>query len=395
MGKSMTLPDGRIHVNRALADMLGYCLEELDEKTWQDITPTEDIDLTWRTLRPVLDGVSDSARFDKRYLHKNGSFVWADVSATVKRDANGNPEYFMTTVVDITERKRAEEAVNQLNAELEQRVKARTKELRDSQLALLNVVDDLNQKSKDLEAAVEQLAAANKELEAFSYSVSHDLRAPLRAVDGYVQILLEDYGSLLDDEGKRVCAVISQSARNMGRLIDDLLAFARIGRQAMQFSALDMKGIVYEAFYQLTTPESRARIDFRLGNLPSTTGDLSLIRQVWSNLLDNAIKFSSGKRHAVIEVDGKQQSNEIVYSVRDNGAGFDMKYADKLFGVFQRLHGASEFAGTGVGLAIIQRIVQRHGGRIWAEGETDKGATFYFTLQKGVIDGEASARIDR
>jgi PAS domain S-box-containing protein len=391
----MTLPDGRIHVNRALADMLGYCLEELDEKTWQDITPTEDIDLTWRTLRPVLDGVSDSARFDKRYLHKNGSFVWADVSATVKRDANGNPEYFMTTVVDITERKRAEEAVNQLNAELEQRVKARTKELRDSQLALLNVVDDLNQKSKDLEAAVEQLAAANKELEAFSYSVSHDLRAPLRAVDGYVQILLEDYGSLLDDEGKRVCAVISQSARNMGRLIDDLLAFARIGRQAMQFSALDMKGIVYEAFYQLTTPESRARIDFRLGNLPSTTGDLSLIRQVWSNLLDNAIKFSSGKRHAVIEVDGKQQSNEIVYSVRDNGAGFDMKYADKLFGVFQRLHGASEFAGTGVGLAIIQRIVQRHGGRIWAEGETDKGATFYFTLQKGVIDGEASARIDR
>ncbi len=228
-----------------------------------------------------------------------------------------------------------------------------------------------------------QLEAANKELESFSYSVSHDLRAPLRAVHGYTRILLEDYEPHLDAEGKRVCSVISESARTMGKLIDDLLAFSRIGRTDMKPSRVDMATLAKSIFFELTTPEDQERIDFRVGPLPRVWGDATLVRHVWMNLLGNAVKFSSKKDHAMIEVSGEQQGDEIVYSIRDNGAGFDMQYVDKLFGVFQRLHSTKEFEGTGVGLAIVQRIVHRHGGRVWAEGETEKGASFHFTMKKG------------
>jgi len=225
-----------------------------------------------------------------------------------------------------------------------------------------------------------QLKAANQELEAFAYSVSHDLRAPLRAVDGFTRILTEDYATRLDAEGKRVCAVISQSARDMGKLIDDLLAFSRVGRAALQPSAIDMVIMARSIFFELTTPLERDRIDFHVGPLPPTVGDPSLLRQVWLNLLANAVTFSSKKERAVIDVRAEQRGGEIVYAIGDNGAGFDMQYVHKLFGVFQRLHSADEFAGTGVGLAIVQRIVQRHGGRVWAEGAVDHGATFYFTI---------------
>jgi PAS domain S-box-containing protein len=250
-----------------------------------------------------------------------------------------------------------------------------------------------------------QLESANQELEAFAYSVSHDLRSPLRAVDGFVRILLEDFGNRLDAEGKRLCAVISQSARDMGRLIDDLLAFSRIGRSVIQPSPMDMAALAQSIFYEVTTPENRERIDFLVGPLPSAVGDPTLIRLVWINLLSNAVKFCSKKERAAIEVgclsnaecgmgnadfrnetaDGqgiepRPPNLECVYFVRDNGAGFDMAYADKLFGVFQRLHSHKEFEGTGVGLAIVQRIIHRHGGQVWAEGKEGQGATFYFTL---------------
>ena len=228
-----------------------------------------------------------------------------------------------------------------------------------------------------------QFEAANKELEAFSYSVSHDLRAPLRAVDGYTRILLEDFAPHLDSEGQRVCRVISDSARAMGKLIDDLLAFSRVGRTALQRSAIDMATMAHSIFHEATTPEGRERIDFQVGALPAAVGDPILLRQVWMNLLANAVKFSANKERAVIEVGVEQQGNDVIYSVRDNGDGFDMRYANKLFGVFQRLHSSKEFEGTGVGLAIVQRIILRHGGRIWAQGEPGEGATFYFTLGKG------------
>jgi ligand-binding sensor domain-containing protein/signal transduction histidine kinase len=225
-----------------------------------------------------------------------------------------------------------------------------------------------------------QLEAANKELEAFAYSVSHDLRAPLRAIDGYTKILVEDYKPSLDEEGKRMCAVICNETKRMGQLIDDLLSFSHISHTEMQVSPINMEAMVYSVFNELTTPESRERIDFRVAPLPSAIGDLTLMHQLWMNLLSNAIKFSSKRERAVIEVGYQQDGQRNIYSVRDNGAGFDMQYADKLFTVFWRLHNDKEFEGTGVGLAIVQRLIHRHGGEVWAESQVDKGAIFYFTV---------------
>jgi PAS domain S-box-containing protein len=225
-----------------------------------------------------------------------------------------------------------------------------------------------------------QLEAANKELEAFAYSVSHDLRAPLRAIDGFTRILMEDYASSLDAEGWRVCTVVRDETQRMGQLIDNLLAFSRLSRTQMQVAPIDMQALAQAVFHELTAPTDQARIDFRMTSLPPALGDLTLVRQVWVNLLANALKFSSRRDRAVIEVDYREAAGENTYLVRDNGAGFDMRYSDKLFGVFQRLHSEREFEGTGVGLAIVQRAVHRHGGRVWAEGEPDNGATLYFTL---------------
>ena len=240
-------------------------------------------------------------------------------------------------------------------------------------------LDELEQRIRE---RTTQLEAANRELEAFSYSVSHDLRAPLRAIDGYTRILQEEYQQLLDAEGKRICSVISESARKMSGLIDDLLAFSRLGRSAINPGKLDMESLANSVFQDLTTAQSRKRIDFKVDAAPPVMGDMSLLRQVWVNLISNAIKFSSRRRRAVIRVHGENTEGEVVYSVQDNGVGFDMQYADKLFGVFQRLHSVREFEGNGVGLALVQRVIHRHGGRVWAEGQIGKGATFNFSLPR-------------
>lgn len=225
-----------------------------------------------------------------------------------------------------------------------------------------------------------QLMEANKELEAFSYTVSHDLRAPLRGIHGFTQILLDDYACKLDEEGRRICSIIQENSLKMGNLIEDLLEFSRLGRTEMQLTAINMKTLVDSVFLEMTDAVTRERITLNIDKLCKVKTDAVMMRQVWSNLLSNAIKYSSKKEKSIISITSSIEKGKCIFCIKDNGAGFDMQYIHKLFGVFQRLHSVKDFEGTGVGLAIVQHIVKRHGGEVWAEGETDIGASFYFSL---------------
>ncbi|MFA7003812.1 MAG: ATP-binding protein [Verrucomicrobiia bacterium] len=225
-----------------------------------------------------------------------------------------------------------------------------------------------------------ELQTANKELETFSYSISHDLRAPLRSIIGFAGMLTEDCAPRLDEEGLRLLGTICGEAKRMNLMIDELLAFSRVGRQSMQVAEVDMTALAQSVFDQCAAQASGRNIQFKLQPLPPAQGDPHLLSHVWSNLISNAIKYTRNKPLSKIEITGRADDGEVVYCVKDNGVGFDMKYAQKLFGVFQRLHLEADFEGIGVGLALMQHIVQRHGGRVWAEGEVNKGATFYFSL---------------
>jgi len=251
-----------------------------------------------------------------------------------------------------------------------------------TQRALMNILDDVEVERVKAEQARALVESVNRELEAFTYSVSHDLRAPLRAISGFVQAVVEDYAPQLDTEGKRYLRLIQENAHNMGQLIDDLLAFSRLGRQPMTMTEIDVSALAQEVFEELLAQTPGRVIKLNIQPLPAGHGDKSLIRRVLVNLLANAIKFTRPRAQAFIEVGYRPDLEQGAYYVQDNGVGFDMQYVGKLFGVFQRLHAVTEFEGTGVGLALVSRIITRHGGRVWAEGHVDQGATFYFTLPK-------------
>jgi light-regulated signal transduction histidine kinase (bacteriophytochrome) len=233
---------------------------------------------------------------------------------------------------------------------------------------------------KSLAEHAAKLEAANKELESFSYSVSHDLRAPLRAINGYAQMILRKGSDRFDEEVRRRFEMITNNAEKMGQLIDDLLAFSRLGSQDVVKLSLDMEELIGEVWQELRNINPCREMTLKICKMPAVCGDSALIRQVYSNLLGNAVKFTQGENMAMIEAGSCTQDGESVYYIRDNGVGFDMRFYDKLFGVFQRLHSDAEYKGTGIGLALVKRIINRHGGRVWAEGKVDEGATFYFTL---------------
>ena len=330
--------EGRVASWNASAERIkGYSAQEILGQHFSTFYPPEDVAQGkpgWELEIAEREGRHEDEGWRVR---KDGTRFWANAVINAMRDAHGGLVGFAKVTRDLTQRRRVEQA----------------------------------------------LAQSNQELERFSYSVSHDLRAPLRAINGFAQALVEGHAARLDEEGKRLLSVIRESAKLGGQLIDALLNFSRVGRQALARAPVDLRALAESVVAELRQTQGTVAVEVVLAPLPPASGDRALLRQVLVNLIGNAFKFSANRAHPKVEIGAEQNGSEVAYYVKDNGVGFDMQYADKLFGVFHRLHRPDEFEGTGVGLALAQRVIQRHGGRIWAEGKVNEGATFRFTLMAG------------
>lgn len=339
-----------VYQSAGVVKITGYTLEERQGQKTLDLIHPHDLPSAREVLIKARQFPNEVFRYTYRVRHKDGHYVWLEGVVSSQLD-NPDVKALINNYRDVTERKKAEEEIQQLNAELERRVEERTR----------------------------QLAAVNKELEGFTYSVSHDLRAPLRIIDGFSQMLVEDYAAKLDAEGRNNLDVIMKNTKKMGQLIDDLLNFSRLGRAEMHMARVNMNTLVEEVLQDLRLGGTKLP-DIEIEKLPGAWGDSNLLKQVWVNLISNAIKYSSKNPKAQVEIGSRIEHGKCVYFVRDNGVGFDVRYKQKLFGVFQRLHKQEDFPGTGVGLALTQRIVNRHEGMIWADSWPDLGAMFSFQL---------------
>ena len=350
-----------VYANRYFSELTGYSNEEILALDFRQMTHPSFHHVMIERARKRLAGEPVPNHYEFLAVTKSGEMRWIDFSPAPTL-LNGQP-VIIGTGFDVTEHKQAEEEIRQLNTQLEQRVEERTAEL----------------------------AAANRELEAFGYTVSHDLRTPLRHVTGFVELLNDHAAASLDEEGKLYLKTIGDSAARMANLIDDLLTLSRLGRATLTISNVDLRQLVEEARLELAPLTHGRTIEWQISPLPQVRGDRTLLRNAVVNLVSNAIKYTSNRNPARIEIGAEQRAGEVVCFVRDNGAGFDMRFVDKLFGVFQRLHPQEQFEGTGIGLASVRRIVERHGGRVWAQGTVDQGATFFVALPvKTDLDGHPS-----
>jgi len=342
-----------IRFNKAGEDLLGYSRDDLLRKNDYDFFPKEQADFFTEKDREVLRRKEVVDIPEESVQTRNKGERTLHTKKVPILGVNGEPEYLLGISEDITERKQAEEDIRKLNAELEQRVADRTA----------------------------QLEAANKELEAFSYSVSHDLKSPLQHITGYAELLNKRAYEAIDEKSRQYLKIITDSAIRMGKLIEDLLSFSRMGRAEMMKSKINLDILVKEVIRDFEAQAGKRKVVWKTEKLPEVHGDTVMLRQVFINLISNACKFTEKRREAVIEIGSTcGEKGEVCVYVKDNGIGFDMKYVDKLFGTFQRLHGTDEYEGTGIGLANVRRIIHRHGGRVWAEGKVGEGATFFFTL---------------
>ncbi|PSB20418.1 PAS domain S-box protein [Phormidesmis priestleyi ULC007] len=478
VGIAHVSPTGQwLRVNQKLCEIVGYSHEELVQKTFQEITYLEDLDSDLECMHQLLAGEIPNYSLEKRYIRKDGSLVWINLTASLVHKPNGDPKYFIAVVKDISAHKQAETELKQAKddrdrfftlsldllcvagmdgyfkrinpaferilgysadellgkpflefvhpddrattlAEVEKLVAGATTlhfenryRCQDGSYRWLDWVSvpiveeglvyavahdvtqhkqaerEIKQLNEDLESRVKQrtaqLEAANRELESFSYSVSHDLRAPLRHIAGFVGLLKARLASVnLDETSDRYITTIAETTKQAGVLIDDLLTFSRMGRSEMHTITFSLTELLKEVKREIDLDVGDRTIHWKIHPLPPIQGDPSMLRLVLRNLLENAAKYTRLRQETEIEVGSFDHSDEMIFFVRDNGIGFDMRYVDKLFGIFQRLHVGTQFEGTGIGLANVQRIIHRHGGRVWAEGEVDRGATFYFSLPK-------------
>lgn len=342
-----------VRVNQKCADIAGYTVEEMLQQTFSNITHPDDLPLNLAHVARLMAGEVREFNMEKRYFRKDGAVVWVNLTVSPMWKPGTPPSYHIAVIENIDERKRAEETLRQLNVELEQRVKERTA----------------------------QLETANKELQTFTYSVSHDLKAPLRGIDGYSRLLLEEHSAQLDDEGRRFLHNVRRATLQMNQLIDDLLAYSRLERHVLQTTQVNLQALA-KALLADFAPEAQtsgASVTLAL-SCPTVRADRDGLAMALRNLLDNALKFSRGVSRPAIEIGARNSGASCMIWVRDNGTGFDMQFHDRIFDIFQRLHRAEDYPGTGVGLALVRKAAARMGGRAWAESEPGKGATFYLEI---------------